>query len=69
MTPQAMASGDHAPRVSVLSWSDDRRLRVWSLPTGERRPPRGHADSVHGALVLRDGRALSWSRDATPVNA
>ena len=30
-----------------------------------RRALRGHTSSVEGALLLRDGRLLSWSHDST----
>ena len=49
----------------MLSWSEDRTLRVWDLATGEGRALTGHDGSVHGALLLPDGRALSWSGDGT----
>ena len=50
----------------ILSWSDDKTLRLWrsdGAPDGE--PLRGHDDRVVGAQELPAGRILSWSDDKT----
>lgn len=48
-----------------LSWSEDGTLGVWDLATSERRRLTGHDRTVTGALVLPDGRVLSWGEDRT----
>ena len=51
--------------MRALSWSEDGRLGVWDLATGEGRALVGHTSQVKGALLLPDGHALSWSWDKT----
>lgn len=46
----------------ILSWSEDRSLRVWDATTGACLSVLvGHTDSVKGAWLLSDRRILSWS--------
>jgi WD40 repeat protein len=55
-------------RKRALSWSSDKKLRLWDLETGNQvgEPLTGHKWTVNGALLLPDGkRALSWSSDDT----
>jgi WD40 repeat protein len=40
-------------------------LWIWDLASGEGRELTGHKGAVHGALVLPDGHAASWSYDRT----
>ena len=51
----------------ILSWSDDKTLRLWDAATGAAiGEPMRHEDSVDGALFSPDGqRILSWSDDKT----
>jgi len=52
----------------VLSWSEDRTLRVWNLETGKQigEPLAGHKKGITGARLLRGGsQVLSWSHDST----
>ena len=51
----------------ILSWSEDRTLRLWDPDTGaELGPPlEGHTDMVRAVLELRDGRILMCSLDHT----
>jgi WD40 repeat protein len=52
----------------LLSWSNDRDLRIWSLDDGSQlKILRGHESYVVGALELSDGRLVSWSGDATII--
>ena len=55
----------------ILSWSNDRTLRLWDAATGAPiGPAMKHDGSVSGALFSRDERRiLSWSRrrDAAAV--
>ena len=49
-----------------LNADGDAALRVWSGDGDVARSEfRGHTDKVVGALMLSDGRLLSWSRDNT----
>lgn len=60
---------------SILSWSSDRTLIIWSFIDGEFKaiqrigavgntdPRVGHTNWVEGAKVLSDGRILTWSGD------
>ncbi len=52
----------------ILSWSDDKTLRLWDAATGAAiGEPMRHKGPVHGALYSSDGRRiLSWSDDKTP---
>jgi WD40 repeat protein len=43
----------------------DNTLRLWAADGTEIAVLRGHEGSIEGALELRDGRLLSWSRDWT----
>jgi WD40 repeat protein len=50
----------------VLSWSEDRTLRLWDLDGGrELQVLRGHEGRVEGVLLADGRRALSWSEDRT----
>ena len=50
----------------ILSWSDDRTLRIWDVQSGQCiKVLKGHSGWVGGALALNDGRILSWSDDMT----
>jgi WD40 repeat protein len=43
----------------VLSWPEDKTLRVWELESGQSQILTGHQGRVNGALLLPDGRGLS----------
>ena len=47
----------------ILSWSDDKTLRLWDAATGAAiGEPMRHEDGVNGAVYSPDGkRILSWS--------
>ena len=47
----------------ILSWSDDRTLRLWDGNGISVAVLKGHTDAVAGAQVTSDGRILSWSND------
>jgi WD40 repeat protein len=50
----------------LLSWSQDKSLRMWDGATGAALATlEGHTEAVHGAVTLPDGRLLSWSDDGT----
>ena len=49
----------------LVSWSNDRTLRLWASDGQPLQTLVGHTGWVEGALELRDGRLLSWSRDST----
>ncbi|MGO7624652.1 WD40 repeat domain-containing protein, partial [Rhizobium ruizarguesonis] len=51
----------------AISWSDDKRLRLWDLASGRQiGPAMQHDGPVTGALFTPDGgRAISWSDDKT----
>ena len=51
----------------ILSWSNDKTLRLWDAATGAAiGEPLRHEGSVWGALYSPDGkRILSWSNDNT----
>ena len=46
----------------ILSWSDDRTLRLWDHEGTPITVFEGHTGHVHGALELSDGHILSWPR-------
>lgn len=49
----------------ILSWSEDKSVRLWDAATGRQvGPAKMHGDMVRGALLSRDeSRILSWSND------
>jgi WD40 repeat protein len=50
----------------VLSWSDDKILRIWDSKNGESLTVmEGHTERVVDVLALSDSRILSWSDDKT----
>lgn len=51
------------PDGRVLSWSDDRTLRVWDRHTGACVAQIEGHDRTVGALSLANGSILSWSED------
>lgn len=53
------------PDGRLVSWSEDRMLRIWDLDSRGSRPLWGHTDEVMGAACLPDGRLISWGSDAT----
>ena len=53
------------PDGRVVSWADDRTLRVWNLDQESHRTLITHTDFIYGALLMSDGCALSWSRDCS----
>ena len=48
----------------ILSWSNDKTLRLWSREGQPLAVMEGHKDYVKGALELVDNRILSWSGDS-----
>lgn len=44
---------------TLLSWSRDSTLRMWSADGTELKVLDGHQNEIHGALELADGRLLS----------
>ena len=59
---------DYSPDLKrILSWSDDKTLRLWDAATGAAiGEPLRHEGPVNGALYSPDGRRiLSWSSDQT----
>jgi WD40 repeat protein len=72
-TPQGVLQG-HQDEINgamplndgrLLSWSDDKTLRLWDSTGAPLAVLQGHSGYVSGALALDDGRVLSWSRDGT----
>jgi WD40 repeat protein len=52
------------PDGRLLSWSQDKTLRLWEADGTPIEPPLiGHTGWVSGALALPDGRVLSWSEE------
>jgi WD40 repeat protein len=51
----------------VLSWSDDRTIRKWSIDGEQLTVFQGHPNSVKGVIVLSDGHILSWSEDSLRI--
>jgi energy-coupling factor transporter ATP-binding protein EcfA2 len=51
----------------ILSWSDDKTLRLWDAATGQQiGPDMRHDGLVYGAQLSKDERRiLSWSADKT----
>ena len=53
------------PDGSMLSWSQDGTLRLWSAEGKQLGVLEGHTVPVFGALLRPDGSILSWSQDKT----
>ena len=53
------------PDGTLVSWSRDNTLRLWSREGDPLKVLEGHTDSVRGVLERRDGTLLSWSQDNT----
>ena len=50
----------------LLSWSEDKALRLWSLQDNAyERTIEGHTGRILGARAVTDGKLLSWSEDTT----
>lgn len=48
----------------VLSWSDDKTLRLWDANTGKcLNEWPAHTDSIQGAKILSNNQFLTWSED------
>ena len=64
---EELTSGKYVPKRRILSWSEDRTLRLWDAATDAPiGAPMKHEGSVYGALFAPDGRRiLSWSEDRT----
>jgi WD40 repeat protein len=55
------------PDDNVLSWSEDKTLRVWDGKSFCCRTTLvGHDGGVRGALLLPADRVLSWANDRSP---
>ena len=51
----------------LLSWSDDKTVRLWDAKTGKSVAVlEGHTELGRGALLLPDKRVLSWAKDYCP---
>ena len=51
------------PDGGLVSWSDDRVLRVWHVPTGTCvHELRAHKSKIAGVLILDPLNVLSWSK-------
>lgn len=48
----------------ILSYSDDKTLRLWDNKGNLLKVLEGHSDSVNGAIELKNGRILSWSNNS-----
>jgi WD40 repeat protein len=51
----------------IVSWSDDKTVRLWDVATGRQiGPAMAHDNVLNGALLSRvETRILSWSYDKT----
>ena len=49
----------------ILSWSNDKTIRLWSPDGTCKTVLEGHIDEVNGAIELHSGDILSWSYDCT----
>jgi len=45
----------------ILSWSDDKTLRIWDKKGHLINTLSGHTDVIIGALLLKNGNILSWA--------
>jgi len=50
---------------TILSWSRDETLRLWSRDGEPLKVLEGHIERIKGAIIRGDGTILSWSRDGT----
>ena len=49
---------------AILSWSDDKTLRLWSGADGNNQAVfEGHTGEIVSALELSKGRILSWTSE------
>ena len=66
-----LLADEHLLTWAGYSWTgtpvaSDRTLLLWDSRSGRQSAMLvGHTDAILGALVLPDGRLLSWSRDRT----
>lgn len=49
----------------ILSFSEDKTLRLWNKQGKEEAVLEGHRDTIFGATIFNDGRILSYSGDRT----
>ena len=52
------------PDGSILSWSDDNTLRLWSSEGDPLRVLEGHFNQIRGAILRLDGSIMSWSGES-----
>jgi WD40 repeat protein len=53
------------PDGRILSWSNDKTLRLWDRGGKPLAVLDGHTSQVQGALLLPEGWIISWSEDKT----
>jgi WD40 repeat protein len=53
------------PNGQILSWADDRTLRLWCSDGEPIAEMVGNEYIINGALQMPDGRILSWFSDGT----
>lgn len=61
-TPRRSLGAAVLPNGRILSWSNDKTLRMWDGKSGAPLELlAGHSSGVKGAIVLSDGCILSWA--------
>jgi len=53
------------PDDRILSWSNDRTLKIWTQDGIVEATLRGHENNIRNAFALDNGDIVSWSDDGT----
>lgn len=53
------------PNDSILTWSNDHTLKIWTPEGTVEATLKGHENTIRNAYVIDDNHIVSWSSDAT----
>ncbi|MFP4122446.1 WD40 repeat domain-containing protein [Coleofasciculus sp.] len=61
----APEGGHLLPNDRILTWSNDRTLKIWTQDGIVEATLRGHENDIRNAFALDNGDIVSWSSDGT----